>query len=308
MTPDRANGGDRPARIVLFTYAAAEPFHAALMDMAQSNLVGLGWRDARFRRVFGGRDLQALPGLARDIVACGPDIVLSFMTNANLAMAAATQHSPVPVVGWSMDLDGACLTGPQAPVLGNLTGVTLPVDYQRDQLRLLRALKPGLRRIGHLFNPSYAVANPALAKLRQAAVEVGIEVEAHLCAAPTDLAASVARLADLGVEALTVGPHEMFNANGAILAAAALSRGLPAIGLESLAMHGGVAGYAPDFPAIWQQGARMADQVLRGVAVTSIPVDRTIAPRLILNLGAIRALGLEVPEYLLAAADRVVDS
>jgi len=308
MTPDPATGGGGPKRIVLFTYAAAEPFHTGLMDMAQANLAGLGWHGAEFLRVFGGRDLPALPGLARDIVARRPDVVLSFMTNANLAMNAATRDAPVPVVGWSMDLDGACLSGPEAPVAGNLTGVTLPPGYHRDQLRLLAALRPGLRRIGHLFNPSYAVAGPALAKLRQAAAEVGIEVTAQLCAAPADMAASVARLADQGIEALTIGPHEMFNAHGAVLADAAQSRGLPAIGLESLALHGGVAGYAPDFPAIWQQGARMADQVLRGVPVADIPVDRTIAPRLTVNLRAIHALGLEAPESLLAGADRVMDT
>lgn len=306
MTAGRSAGAVGAKRIVLFTYAAAEPFHTGLMDMAQSNLANLGWGDALFDRVFGGRDLQALPGLAREIVARGPDVVLSFMTNANLAMNGATQHSPVPVVGWSMDLDGACLSGPDAPVPGNLTGVTLPVWYQRDQVRLLRTLRPGLKRIGHLFNPSYAVANPALTKLRQAAAAVGIEMESQLCATPDDLTASVFRLADLGVEALTIGPHEMFNANGAILAAAAQARGLPAIGLESLALHGGVAGFAPDFPAIWQQGARMADQVLRGVPVTDIPVDRTIAPRLIVNLRAIRALGLDAPESLLSTADHVI--
>lgn len=299
------SGPGAPRQLWLFTYAAAEPFHAGMMDIAETALAQLGWAegpDLSIRRAFGGRDRQQTAALAAAIVAERPDVVLSFMTNATLALLGA--GAPCPIVSWSMDMAGGLGDGGAPPP--NLTGISFPPTFQQDQLRLLRRLKPDLARVGHLHNPGYAIAGPALERMTAAAEALGIDLRAYTCTSPDDLAATVGRMAAEGSQAVTVGPHEMFNANGAVISAAALAHGLPAIGLESLALADGVAGFAPDFPAIWRCGANQAAQLLGGTPPEAIPVDLSIPPCLVLNLRACHLLGLTVPEDVRARAGRFV--
>lgn len=294
-----------PQKLWLFTYAAAEPFHIGMMDIAQSALAQLGWAegpDLRIHRAFGDRDRQQTAAQAAAIVAETPDVVLSFMTNATLALLGA--GAVCPVVSWSMDMAGGLGDGGVPPT--NLTGISFPPTFQHDQLRLLCSLKPDLARVGHLHNPGYAIAGPALERMKAAAKVLGLDLRAYTCTSTDDLEAAVGRMAADGRQAVTVGPHEMFNANGAVISAAALAHGLPAIGLESLALADGVAGFAPDFPAIWRCGARQAAQLLAGSAPETVPINLSIQPRLILNLRACRMLGLTASEEVRARATHFV--
>ncbi len=81
---------------------------------------------------------------------------------------------------------------------------------------------------------------------------------------------------------------------------------LPAVGLESLALHDGVAGFTPDFPAIWQRGAELAVRILHGEGAGAIPVDLSLAPQVILNLRSIQRLGLLAPDALICSAHRMI--
>lgn len=297
----------RLRRIALFTYAGADPLQASLMQVAQTTLAGLGWRQgetARITRHFGDRDKDLTDRLARQITADRPDVVLSFMTNATQALHHAAPDADLAIVAWSMDLHATSLgvPGPRPPV----TGMSLPRDFPLRQLQVLAALKPGLQRIGHLHHPGYALAGPALERLGAAASSLGLTLTPYRCESDADIPDVIATMAASGIEAVTVGPHEMFNANGNAISAAALAQGLPAIGLESLALHHGVAGFAPDFATIWESGAAMAARILNGRNVRDIPVDTSIPPLLVLNMTAIRALGLHAPEALIRSAHRVI--
>ncbi|AMY71048.1 ABC transporter substrate binding protein [Frigidibacter mobilis] len=299
------SGSEAPRHLWLFTYAAVEAFHTDMMDLAQSALAELGWAEGpglQIHRAFGNRDYRQTAALAAAIVAEQPDVLLSFMTNATLALLEA--GAACPIVTWSMDMAGGPGGGGVLPP--NLTGISFSPTFQQDQLRLLRGLKPDLARVGHLHNPGYAIAQPALERMTEAAKVLGIDLRAYTCTSAEDLVATLARMAAEGRQAVTVGPHEMFNANGAAISAAALAQGLPAIGLESLALADGVAGFAPDFPAIWRRGAAQAACLLAGTPPAMIPVDLSIPPRLVLNLRTCRLLGLTVPEEVLARADRLV--
>lgn len=299
------SGAHAKRRLWLFTYAAAEPFHVEMMDCAESALAVLGWAegpDLHISRAFGNRDSRQTAALASAIAEERPDVVMSFMTNATLALLKA--GADIPIVSWSMDLAASLGDGTLPPP--NVTGISFPATFQADQLRLLRSLKPDLARVGYLHNPGYVVAGPALARMTAAAESLGLDLRVYTCFAADKLAATVTRMASEGRQAVAVGPHEMFNANGVTISAAALAHGLPAIGLESLALADGVAGFAPDFPAIWRRGADQAARLLAGAMPGAVPVDLSIPPRLVLNLRACPKLGLIVPENVLASADRLI--
>lgn len=297
-----------PRHIAFFTYAGADPMQTGLMQVAQEALAGQGWREgetARISRHFGNRDKALTDRLARQILDEGPAVVLSFMTNATQALQKAAPGGGVEVVAWSMDLHATSLRGRDPRP--SITGMSLPGDFQHDQLAVLAALKPGLVRVGHLHHSGYVLAEPALERLRTAAAALPLDLRPFRCETPEAIPQVIAQMQAQGVEALTVGPHEMFNAQGATISQAALAQGLPAVGLESLALHAGVAGYAPDFPAIWRRGGALAARILAGERADAIPVDATIPPLFILNLRAIRALGLRAPETLVRRAHRLID-
>ena len=154
----------RLVRIALITYAADVPGYGTQLDMAERHLARLGYRpeeNAEYRRFFGNRDKVRTQVLAHEIVDWGADVVLSFMTNADVAMIEATREVPVPIVCWSMDPVGAGLVENAMRPGGNLTSVTWVPGLESAQVRVLRALDPSIERIGYLYDGCCGSASAA---------------------------------------------------------------------------------------------------------------------------------------------------
>lgn len=295
----------QPRRVGLITYAHPEPFHAAQMNMVERTLAALG-ADVEIRRSFGCRDKALLTSEAEALAAWGPDLIVSFMTNADLAVIAATRDMGTPIVCWSMDpLDSGLVTSMTRPG-GQLTGVAFPPGLQMMQLRTLRMLKPATRRIGVLFNPGYAPARGALDKLVATGDLFDIEVSAYEALTLDAVRDAILAMARDGCDGMVVGPHELFNQNGALVGGLALEQRLPAIAMDNVVERGGIYSFMPDFARIWEAAARIADRILKGEAPGTIPIDRHIKPFTTLNVGAARQLGLRLDPLFVDEADRLI--
>lgn len=277
------------------------------MDAAERSLRRLGHMNARFRRFFGERDRAVVELAAKSLNDWRPDLVLSFMTNADLAVLAATESRGTPVVCWSMNHADAGLVSSMRRPGGRITGVAFPPVLAAMQLSVLRALTPGAERVAVLHNPTYAPAPASLARLRGTAQLFGLEAIPYEAMTLDAVRIALASCLGEGCGGLIVGPHELFNQNGAAIGMMAQEFKVPVIAMDNIVERGGVYSFMPDFNRIWQEAAVIGDRILRGENPGEIPVDRHIMPRTTLNLGAARTIGIEPPPMLIDESDRVLD-
>ncbi|MNV44780.1 ABC transporter substrate binding protein [compost metagenome] len=175
-------------------------------------------------------------------------------------------------------------------------------------MRLLKQLFPRLGRVAHLFNPGYSPATPAMEEFRTAAVAMGMEFRLYETLSREAFGASIDAMKRDGCEAVIVGPHELFNTNGATLGALFLAAGLPAVGNQlSIARNGGLASFNPGKRQAWPLMAFVVDDILQGADPAAIPINRNCRGPLTLNLKTARALGMEIPQDVLEEADVLLD-
>ena len=99
----------------------------------------------------------------------------------------------------------------------------------------------------------------------------------------------------------------VFNANARAIAELALNRQLLSIGSKELAEAGALMGYGIDLIAIFRRASIFVDKILKGTKPNDIPIEQATKFNFVLNLKTAKALGLTVPDKLLAIADEVIE-
>jgi putative tryptophan/tyrosine transport system substrate-binding protein len=124
----------------------------------------------------------------------------------------------------------------------------------------------------------------------------------------SDIDAAFATLVKRGAGALVLGSHVLFQRNGKKIIDLAASHNIPAIYPDrGFAAAGGLMSYTADgIAAIRQIGSLYAAQILKGAKPADLPVQQPAKFNLVINLGTAKALGLTIPETLLATADEVI--
>ncbi|BAK67800.1 putative ABC transporter substrate binding protein [Sphingobium sp. SYK-6] len=313
---------------LMVTFLAAQVQAANELTIAiLTNNVDLGPESALFGRLKAGlgaqgrdadsiiwvrraanRDHHALESAAAELVALKPRLIIAGDTTSTQALAVAKRlvKSAVPVVFWSLDPVGAGVAGSFDQPGGDFSGTADAADTQRRELDLLSRLVPGLKRVGMLYNPTYAPAPGALRALQTEGAKSGIEVRPYEARSVDAFEGAVREMKADGMQAMVVGPHSLFSMNGRKIGGLALANGLPTASLvETVLQGGGVAAFGPDFNRIWFEQAIVVDAILKGQSPGSMAVRRPPAA-MTLNLAAARALGLTVPVDLLGEAQRVL--
>jgi putative ABC transport system substrate-binding protein len=294
-------------RIGIITYAAGAD---ATGQILKAGLALHGYREGENTTYLvreGLRDLDATRRYAEEIVAWRPHLVFSLMTNANIAMKAATATARTPVVFWAADGMAAGLVQSYRRPGTNFTGFCNVPQQQLLHMRLLHRIVPNLKRVGHLYNPTYAPAPRVRTDLTDAGRAFGVDVTTYETLRTEDFERSVRQMHRDGMDAFTIGPHEMFNTNGERLGALAQQYRLPAIGLGPRVLQGGgVAIFAPPFDKGWPAMVGVGARILAGEDPAEIPVERRIMGPMTLNVAAAEQLGLSIPADVLDEADYLV--
>jgi putative tryptophan/tyrosine transport system substrate-binding protein len=109
-------------------------------------------------------------------------------------------------------------------------------------------------------------------------------------------------------DALYVLPVPLLFANRARINALALSARLPTLhGVREYVEAGGLMSYGPNWPSMWRRAADLVDKILRGAKPAEIPVEQPTEFDLVINLTTAKALGLTIPDKLLALANAVIE-
>jgi putative tryptophan/tyrosine transport system substrate-binding protein len=119
--------------------------------------------------------------------------------------------------------------------------------------------------------------------------------------------AAFAEMTLKGAEALIVVEDAMLNVNSRRLGAAATERRLVSIGTPDVAIGGGAFAYGVDQVEMFRRAAHYIDRIARGAKPGELPIERVTKFEMMVNMKAIKALGIALPQHLLIRADRVIE-
>jgi putative tryptophan/tyrosine transport system substrate-binding protein len=252
--------------------------------------------------------LDRLPALAADLVRRRVAVILAGGTAEALAAQAATTTIPI-VFATGADPVAlglvASLNRPGANVTGS---ASLQAELAPKQLQLLRELIPNAVLFGVLADPAFPGTQSTIADLQAAARTLGLQLVVVNARTDSDLETAFATFSQQRVGAVLVGTGTLFNLRTEQLAALAARHALPTIyPFREFAHAGGLISYGTSFGYIMHQAGIYTGRILKRENPADLPVQQVTKIDLVINLKTAKALGLTIPETLLATADQVIE-
>src|SRR5262249_34554602 len=247
--------------------------------------------------------------LARDLVRHQVAVIAAVGTSAP-GLAAKSTTSVIPVVfqtGGDPVQDGLVsrMNGPG----GNVTGVSrLSVALEPKRLELLHEAVPKAIMLGLLVNPLNPRTQIIVQQMRQPVHSLGLTLNVLEAGTENELDTAFANLMQQGIGALLVAQEPSYNPWVEHIVALAARHMAPAMyGSRLYAAAGGFMTYdASVFDSMRQVGVYVA-RVLKGENPADMPIVQPTKFELIINLRTSKALGLAIPDKLLARADEVIE-
>jgi len=255
---------------------------------------------------------ERLPALAAELVAMKVHLIVVIAPGPMQAAKAATRTIPTVMIAGSADPIGEGLIASYARPGGNITGLTHEASPERfgKQLQVLREAVKGVPRVTilwdldmQLYRKTYAPA------LEQAAGQLGIELQGPVqVLTPEDFEPAFARMAEKRTEAILAFAGSVLFPNRARVAALALRHRIALMtAFREFTHAGGLLSYGPNFPAIYRRAAYYVDRILKGADPAELPVEQPTKYDFAINLKTAKALGIDIPLYLLTRADEVIE-
>ena len=252
--------------------------------------------------------VDRFPALARELALLAPDVVVAAVSAAALAAKQAMPTTPI-VCPFLIDPIGLGLVASHNRPGGNVTGIMLTLEgLLGKQLELAREITPDVTNFGLLVN----MGNPSNVSQRRDAETTApalgvnlITIDAH---SPEDIDGAFQTFTREHSEFVVVLSDLLFTTNRRRLAETATASRLPTIyGLREHPDAGGLISYGIAILENWRRSAYFVDRILKGSKPADLPVEVPTTFELVINLKAAKAIGLTVPETLLARADEVIE-
>ena len=249
-----------------------------------------------------------LPELAADLVRRRVAVIAATTTPAALAAKAATSAIPI-VFTAGFDPVAVGLVDSLNRPSGNATGVSQYLaDLATKRLELLHELAPNAAVIGMLLNPNLPDAGSQWKDVQEAARMIGQQVHAVHAGSEDDFSGAFGALVQLKASALLVSLDVLFISRREHLVALVARYAIPAIyPLREFVLAGGLISYAPNLGLGYRQAGIYVARILNGAKPGDLPVVQPTKFDLIINLKTANALGLQIPDKLLALADEVIE-
>jgi putative tryptophan/tyrosine transport system substrate-binding protein len=288
------------------TVAAQSQWTAAFVQRMRE----LGWTEGRNLRIeyrWAEGHTERLPELADELVRLKVDIIVTHNTPPPLAAKRATSVIPI-VFATAGDPVGTGIVASLARPGGNVTGLSSQSpDAAGKRLELLRELVPGLRRLAVLTDIGNPFTEREKSEVQRAARILGLELAAVEIRRAEDIDSAFQGL-QMHVQALYVPAVPLFFANRARINSLALAVRLPTMHLvREYVEAGGLMSYGPNWPDMWRHAADLVDKILRGAKPADIPVQQPTKFDLVVNMTTAKALGLNIPDKMLALANEVIE-
>jgi putative tryptophan/tyrosine transport system substrate-binding protein len=279
---------------------------AFLQGIREKGYVDGGNLQVEYRWAEGHYD--RLPALASDLVARKVDLIAAF--GPPPAHAAKNATSTIPIVfEVGNDAVEAGLVASLSRPGGNATGFSiLFTQITPKRVDLLCELIPQARTIALLINPASPTAEPSIRGAREGVRSRGVQLSVLKASSEGEIDAAFASVASLQADGLVVSADPFFDTRRVQLVNAAARNRVPTIFFErGFCEVGGLVSYGSSLTEIYREMGVYAGRILSGEKPADLPVVQPTNFEFTINLKTARALGLNVPERLLATANEVIE-
>lgn len=308
----RAQTSDQLRRVgVLMATFAGDPAGASRLAAFRAELAKRGWTEGRNLRidVRWGADADAarLERYAADLVALGPDVLVSEAITPTAALRSQTRTIPIVFMG-VVDPAALGLVASLAHPGGNITGFTIfDPPMAGKWLEMLTQIKPPATQVTVLYNPT-PWSSVFLKTIEQAASSLAVPVQNAPVNTDSEIDAAMAQVAreTHGGIVVFASPFTMTHRD-AIVGLAAKYR-LPAVyAARTFATAAGLMSYGVEPSDLVAPCADYVDRILKGAKPSDLPVQQPTKFRLVINLKTAKSLGITIPDQLIALADEVIE-
>jgi putative tryptophan/tyrosine transport system substrate-binding protein len=310
----RAQKSDRMRRIaVLMAWSEANTQYRSFLNIFLHGLAQLGWVDGRNVLIdvhWAEGDPEKIRTFAKKIAETQPDVIFAATTPVTAALQRETHTIPIVFVIVSDPVGAGFVAGLPRPG-GNITGfINIEAAMGGKWLEILKEMAPGVKRAGIMFNPDTAPGGGSyfLGPFETAARSLAVEPVIIRVHSDAEIEAGAASLGheQAGMVAMT---DTFMAVHQATVISATTRNKLPTMGadLQNFAKDGGLVGYGANFSDIFGRAASYVDRILRGANSADLPVQAPTKYELAINLKTAKAIGLHVPQTLLARADEVIE-
>jgi putative tryptophan/tyrosine transport system substrate-binding protein len=251
--------------------------------------------------------LDRLPALAADLVRRRVAVIVAPGLTVAVPARAATTTIPIVFAAGGDPVALGLVASLNRPG-GNVTGIVFfEAELAPKRLQLVRELIPNAARFGVLADPASPPTQSIITDLRAAARTLGLQPVVVDARTDSDLETAFATFSQQRVDAILVGAGTLFARRMEQLAALAARHALPVIfSYRENALAGGLMSYGSSLDYAHHQAGIYAGRILKGEKPADLPVQQATKIELVINLKTAKALGLAIPETLLATADEVI--
>ena len=255
--------------------------------------------------------LERLPALAAELVALKVDVIVAARHTRRPGRQASDQDRPHCLRCCADPVTSGLVTSLARPG-GNVTGLSsLAPELVGKRLELLKQAVPGVSRVAVLWQPGgfgERTEKDMLKEAEVAARALGVRLQFVEARGPDDFDRAFSDMTRARAGALTVLPSTMFfNERRRLVDLAAKNR-LPAVyPWREFVDAGGLMAYGANLADLFRRAATYVDKILKGAKPGDLPVEQPTKFELVINLKTAKALGLTIPQSVLARADQVIE-
>jgi putative ABC transport system substrate-binding protein len=284
-------------------------------DPFQQSLREAGFVDGQnvlFERRFGRGVYERLPALAAELLALHVDLLAAIGTPAvRAAKTASMKSAPAIPIIFAMAADPVAegfVESFNRPG-GNMTGVTsISSTLAPKRLDLMREFLRDDAPIAMLINPHNPISEAERRDTEVAIRAVNERVEFLTASNQAEIDQAFAAIRPGRFSIVIISGDNFYLTQMQRMAALAAQARVPAIGpLREFAAEGGLLSYGASIPEVNRQAGMLAGKVLKGAHPGELPVQQPTKFELVINLKTAKALGLQIPDRLLALADEVIE-
>jgi ABC-type uncharacterized transport system substrate-binding protein len=308
----RAQQPDRVRRIgVLMNIAADDPDSPIRLAALLQGLQQLGWTVGQNIQIdyrWGGGSAELMRKYAVELVALAPDVILAHSSAAVAPLLEATRTVPI-VFAVVADPVGAGYVESLARPGGNATGFTnFEYTIAGKWLELLKDVAPGVTRAAVLRESAIAAGPAQFGAIRAVAQSLGVEVRPVEVRDSGEIERAITAFARGSNDGLIVTGSPAAIVHRALIVALAARHRLPAVyDTRIFVTSGGLISYGADNIDPFRRAAGYIDRILKGEKPADLPVQAPTKLELVINLKTAKALGLNIPDSVLARADEVIE-